>query len=171
MPENVPSLKPGEDHDADPKSGEVCAPKIQIVWAALLAATVLAGPWFLPVGATRAPLTKTGPMSSTDSIFREYGAGEDMTAKTVAAVRATRGIRPILAIATEDDAEGSYLANLIQSVAWPRVVAVRYLGSALPADWRSEFDAMILCHRGEPPVGARVIERDVVIIDAREDAR
>lgn len=167
MPKIVPSSKPSEGRS----SCDLYGPKIQRVWTALLATVVLAGPWFLPAGSTRAPLTKTGPMSSTDSIFRENGAGEDMTAKTVVAIRATPGIRAILAVAPAGDPEGSYLANLVQSIAWPRIVSVRYLGSELPADWNSEFDAMILCHWGEPPPGSRVIERDVVIIDAPGAAR
>lgn len=171
MPEIAPSFIPGKDGTVDGARCGFCASRVQQVWIALLAAVVLTGPWFLPGGSTRAPLTKTGPMSSTDSIFRENGAGEDMTAKTVAAVRATSGIRPILAVASAGDPEGSYLANLVQSVAWPRVVSVRYLGSELPTDWRADFDAMILCHWGEPPSGARVIERDIVVIDAVEAAR
>ena len=145
--------------------------KIQYAWTALLAATVLAGPYFLPSGSTRAPLTKTGPMSATDSLFREYGAGEDMTAKTVAAIRATPGARPLIAIAEAGDPEGSYLANLVQSVAWPRVVAVRYVAGQLPERWDVEFDAMILCHRGSVPAGARIVERDLVIVDVPESAR
>lgn len=144
---------------------------IQHAWTALLAALVLAGPWFLPAGSTRAPLTETGPMSSTDSVFREYGAGENMAAKTTAAIRATPGAGLILAVTHAGDPEGSYLANLTQSVAWPRVVAIRYLGDELPSDWSADFDAIALCHWGPPPPGARVIERDLVIIDAPKTAR
>jgi len=164
----------GEDRTAPPASpvaGGFHAPKIQHVWTALLAAFVLAGPWFLPSGSTRVPLSGSGPMRSSDSLFIENGAGEDMTAKTVAAVRATPGVRPILAVAHAGDPEGSYLANLVQSVAWPRLVAIRYLGDEPPADWNAEFDAVILCHWGEPPPRARVIERDLVIIDVPEVAR
>ncbi len=171
MSETVPDPDSAEHRAATAARCVWCAPRIQQFWTVLLAAVVLAGPWFLPAGSTRAPLTKTGPMSSTDSIFRENGAGEDMTAKTVAAIHATPGLRAILAVAPAGDPEGSYLANLVQSVAWPRVVSVRYLGSELPADWSTDFDAMILCHWGEPPRGARIIERDVVIVDAPEVAR
>lgn len=141
------------------------AGRMQHGWTALLAAVVLAGPWFLPSGSTRAPLTKCGAMSATDSLFIENGAGENMTARTRAALSQTVGLRPLIAVARAGDPEGSYLANLIQSIAWPRVVAVRYLDHELPTRWASEFDALILCHWGPPPTGARVVERDVVFID------
>lgn len=154
---------------AGPQPENASVPTTQRMWIGLFAAVVMAGPWFLPPGSTRAPLIKTGPMSSTDSVFRENGAGEDMTAKTEAAIRATPGDRPLLAVAKAGEPEGSYLANLVQIVAWPRVVGIQYLGAELPANWSADFDAIILCHWGKPPVGARVIQRDVVIIDAPKE--
>jgi hypothetical protein len=110
-------------------------------------------------------------MSAADSLFLENGAGEDMTAKTLAAVRATAGTRPLLAVAHAGDREGSYIANLVQSISWPRVVAIRYADGALPAGWQGEFDATVLCHWGNPPAGSRVVKRDLVIIDATEATR
>jgi len=159
---------------ASPHPGGRCTDfrigKTQHAWTVLLVAMVLTGPWFLPSGSTRAPLAASGPMNDTDSVFLENGAGENMTAKTVAAVRATPGSRPLVATVRAGDREGSYIANLVQSIAWPRVVAIRYVGGELPSAWQTEFDAMILCHWGDPPAGARVVKRDLVIVDAGEPA-
>jgi hypothetical protein len=143
----------------------------QHAWTALLAAMVLAGPWFLPSGSTRGHLTSSGPMSATDSVFLESGAGENMTVLATAALRATPGRRPLLAVAHPGDPAGSYIANLVQSIAWPRLVGIRYAGDTPPADWQNEFDSMVLCHWGNPPAGARVVKRDLVIVDGLEAAR
>jgi hypothetical protein len=109
-------------------------------------------------------------MRATDSLFLENGAGEGMTARTQDAVRATAGTRPLLAVARAGDPEGSYIANLVQSISWPRVVAIRYVDGALPTGWQTGFDAMILCHWGNPPAAARVVKRDLVIVDASNAA-
>jgi hypothetical protein len=111
-----------------------------------------------------------GPMRATDSLFLENSAGEDMTAKTLAAVRATPGRRPLLAVARAGDPKGSYIANLVQSISWPRVVALRYVDDGLPSGWQTEFDAMILCHWGNAPAAARVVKRNLVIVDASNAA-
>jgi hypothetical protein len=110
-------------------------------------------------------------MCAADSVFLENGAAENMTALTLSALRATPGVRPILAVAHAGDRQGSYIANLVQSIAWPRVVAIRYADGAAPSGWQSDFDAMVLCHWGNLPPGVRVVKRDLVIVDAPEAVR